>query len=604
MKFIYFKFENFKGIDSQIIDLSKNTESQVFTLVGLNESGKTTILEAINYFVYKKEKLNVLELDNYEISDIHDLIPINKRDNFNGKIVIEAGLEFESEDIAEIRKVFRENKIFLTKSPKIISFSQTYFFENSEFKKEKSLRNWGYDFIGTTDKGRKEKKLNNTQARLVNEIIKERIPSILYFPNFLFEFPERIYLDESVDDPKYKFYQIIIQDVLDSLDNDTNISDHLIKRIVSDEGNDKRNLNSLLGKMQKKLSEVIFTKWNQIFNKEISKSEIVLETGKDLKGSYIEFNIKDDVDTYRIVERSLGFRWFFVYILLTQFRGFRKKNNNALFLFDEPASNLHPSAQVELLKSFEKLPRVIYTTHSHYLINPKWLENTFVIKNEAIDYDDEIKYNAKNTNIIINRYREFAVKYPNQTNYFQPILEVLDYKPSSLELVPDVVFTEGKNDFYTLNYIQKIILNYQENECLKFIPGTSASNLETLISLYLGWGRNFLILLDSDDEGIKQKERYIKNFGHSVLNSIFTYEDVNSCFGKIGMEKLFTETDKLTIQKKYYPSEQQFKKKVFNSSIQELHLNSQKIDLEDITIDNFKLVLSFLKEKQKLSKVI
>ena len=66
MKFTYFKFENFKGIAKETLDLAKNPDSKVFTLVGLNESGKTTILEAINYFAYKKESLLALDLDSYE----------------------------------------------------------------------------------------------------------------------------------------------------------------------------------------------------------------------------------------------------------------------------------------------------------------------------------------------------------------------------------------------------------------------------------------------------------------------------------------------------------------------------------------------------------
>ena len=85
MKFTYFKFKNFKGIEEQTLDLSKNSDSRVFSLVGLNESGKTTVLEAINYFAYKPESLKALDLDNYEVDDIHNLIPINKRDNFNKK---------------------------------------------------------------------------------------------------------------------------------------------------------------------------------------------------------------------------------------------------------------------------------------------------------------------------------------------------------------------------------------------------------------------------------------------------------------------------------------------------------------------------------------
>jgi ABC-type dipeptide/oligopeptide/nickel transport system ATPase subunit len=59
-----------------------------------------------------------------------------------------------------------------------------------------------------------------------------------------------------------------------------------------------------------------------------------------------------------------------------------------LFLLDEPASNLHSSAQAELLESFEKpLDRcsLIYTTHSHHLINVRWLDTAYVGKNAAVD---------------------------------------------------------------------------------------------------------------------------------------------------------------------------------------------------------------------------
>ena len=60
--------------------------------------------------------------------------------------------------------------------------------------------------------------------------------------------------------------------------------------------------------------------------------------------------------------------------------------------------------------------------------------------------------------IELHRYRQFVASYPDQTTYFQPILDVLDYRPSALENIPDVVMVEGKNDFYTLKYIKEIIL--------------------------------------------------------------------------------------------------------------------------------------------------
>lgn len=597
MKFTYFKFENFKGIEKQTLDLTKNPDSRVFTLVGLNESGKTTVLEAINYFAYKPESLEALELDSYVVGDIHSLIPINKRDNFNGFITIEAGIELEGEDIEEIKKTFKkEGNIKLTNYSNTLSYTQKYFFKNSIHQPDNDKKNWEYDFKGKKGNERKEKRLKNNDALIAHRIILQRMPSILYFPNFLFEFPEKIYLDSSITDSKHQFYQSIIQDVLDSLDNDTNIADHLISRIKSDDKNENRNLNSLIGKMQKMLTDVIFTKWNQIFNKEIAKTEIILYYGQDeKKGPYLEFNIKDDVDTYRIIERSLGFRWFFVYILLTQFRRFRKKHKNVFFLFDEPASNLHPSAQLELLKSFERLPKVLYTTHSHYLINPKWLENTFVIKNEAIDYNKEEDFKSKNTDIRITKYREFAVNYPNQTSYFQPILEILDYRPANLELVPNVVITEGKTDFYIFNYFQEVIKS--ENNPLKLVPGASSSNLENLISLYLGWGKNFIVLLDSDKSGKEQKKRYEELFGLSISDRVLTYHDIDACWSNTKTEDLFSDADLLHIQEKSYPSNNKYNKKLFNRSIQELYVKTEFVKLSKETDQNLEKVINFLKSK-------
>lgn len=595
MKFTYFRFKNFKGIENEKLDFSKNPDSNIFTLVGLNESGKTTILEGINFFKYKSESLDVLELKEYEVKDIHSLIPINKRDNFNGIIWIEAGIELDDEDILNIKKEFQKKGFIISKIDSTVTYTQKYHFENSKHNKSKDEFLWNSNIIGRAKTARKGKKLANTDALIANQYIVKYIPSILYFPNFLFDFPEKIYLNDDIDDEKHLFYQKIVQDTLDSLNNDLNIKDHLITRINSNDDNDKRNLNSLIGKLQKKLTTVIFQKWNQIFNKQLSEKEIILLTGKDESGTFLEFNIKDDVDTYRISERSLGFRWFFVYILLTQFRTYRKENKNAFFLFDEPASNLHPSAQSELLKSFEKLPKVIYTTHSQYLINPKWLESTFVIKNEAIDYENEEEFNSKNTNIKISKYREFAVKHPNQSNYFQPILEVLDYKPSTLELVPEVIITEGKNDFYTLNYFQQILKN---KDLIKIIPGTSASNLESLISLYLGWGSKFVVLLDDDKQGKIQKERYINTFGEILNNSIFTLKDVNSSWEKFELEKLIEAEDQTKIIKEIYKVSE-INKSNLNRSLQELYIKNTVLEFSKQTESNFKNLFEFLQNELK-----
>ena len=56
MELVKITIKNFKGINYLEFNLSKSPHNNVYTLVGINESGKTTILEAINFFEYNDEK--------------------------------------------------------------------------------------------------------------------------------------------------------------------------------------------------------------------------------------------------------------------------------------------------------------------------------------------------------------------------------------------------------------------------------------------------------------------------------------------------------------------------------------------------------------------
>lgn len=97
MKLSYFEIENFKGIGSIRLDFDSHPRTNIYTLVGLNESGKTTILEAMNFLAGGAD-FNPLNLQGYSIKDVHDLIPIGKRANFNAEILIRAGYELDDED--------------------------------------------------------------------------------------------------------------------------------------------------------------------------------------------------------------------------------------------------------------------------------------------------------------------------------------------------------------------------------------------------------------------------------------------------------------------------------------------------------------------------
>jgi hypothetical protein len=424
------------------------------------------------------------------------------------------------------------------------------------------------------------------------------LPSILYFPNFLFDFPDRIYLEDTgTQDAFHSFYRLVLQDVLDSLANGTSIETHLLARAKSGNRNDRNNLEGLLLQMSRHITKTVFDAWNKMFHTRIGDKKIVLECDCDEKGRhFVEVKLEDSDGYYLISERSLGFRWFFVFLLLTQYRGCRKGGpQNVLFLFDEPASNLHATAQAQLLESFGRLAQqcsIIYTTHSHHLINPDWLEGTFVVRNEGLDYDAETTdYSARKTNITVTPYRQFVVAHPDQTSFYKPILDVLEYSPSRLDPLADVVMLEGKTDFYILRLVQGLLRS--PAEALNFLPGMGSGGLDTAIKLYVAWGRQFLVLLDSDEEGNKQKKRYLESFGPIVTARVITLEDIDPGWRLSKMEGLFTDDDRLAVQRLVFPSESRINKKHFNRAIQELLLTERKVSLSEETKTNF---LKLLKE--------
>jgi energy-coupling factor transporter ATP-binding protein EcfA2 len=605
MKFTEFKIKNFKGIEDVTVNLDKSPDANIYTLVGLNESGKTTILEAINFFNSNDKGLSALDLPGATIKDYNIIIPISKRDNFNDTISLEVTIKLEEDDLKRINEYTQANTPFRqVKDVDTIKYYRYYNYKDSQFQQHVSK--WS-GFNGWLKTEPNEQYVNIGEEGYPEDNMKlatfcrKLIPSILYFPNFLFDFPSKIYLDTKAEaTAKESFYIELIQDILFSLDNNSNIQTHLVNRLKSGDPNDRRNLNSLLQKMSKKVTDIVFEAWKGIFKKEIKDTRIVINCDKGADGlTFLEFEIEAQDGIYQINERSLGFRWFFIFLLFTQFRPFRKETpKNIIYLFDEPASNLHSSAQKQLLKSFENLTKnskIIYTTHSHHLINPYWLESTYVVKNEGLKLENPEAYNITKTNIFIQPYREFVISHPHNTAYFQPILDVLDYAPSNLESLPNCVFMEGKNDFYTLAYFQEVIFN--KTRKLNIAPSTGSGNLDTLISLYIGWGKDFVILLDSDKEGKTQKQRYIDKFGIIVEPRIFTMEDIDQIWSKHQMEKLFDKSEALAFQQTTYPSSISLNKTHFNRTIQECLINKRTYPFSESTKNNIDKVWSFLENK-------
>jgi predicted ATP-dependent endonuclease of OLD family len=575
MRYTSFSISNFKGIQELDLDLDGNPASKIFVLVGLNESGKTTIMEALSFFHenIKDVSEKLLTLNSSVVINNHSLIPRNKEDNFTDTTKISAFFEVDDNEIKVLETVLKQNDFRSSTISHKMSLTLNFKFEDSSFVDREI--SWGVDIVGKNGKERGVNKLSpDHQAWIPTyEHIRKNIPSIIYYPNFLFEFPDSIYLEKTAKEGREQaFYRKLLQDILDSLGNSLDLKKHVIDRAQSSTLSNKESLNSVLNKMGAQITRTVFSQNLGIFGADKVKHKSIIvslnsSTENDRENLYVELKLKHGEDNFKIRERSLGFRWIFTFLLFTQFRVCRNQGNKGLiFLFDEPASNLHQAAQQRLIFAFKELTKsdvsVIYSTHSHHLINPHWLESTFIVRNKALEYEDD-DFNFKPNDIEVEKYRSFINNYPNQHTYFQPILDVLEYRPSNLEAIEDVIMLEGKNDFYTLSYFQNVILKPKKKKMkmISLLPGTGCGSLDTAIQLYYAWGRRFIILLDSDEEGRNQKKRYLEIFGSIVKDRIFTLGDIDSNWANLELEKIFDEKDRLLIQQSVFPEITKFKRK-------------------------------------------
>ncbi len=597
MRYTKFEIKNFKGIKDLTIDLSKQPYNRIHTFVGLNESGKTTILDAINAVV-----------TNVPQEDAHQFIPKHLKASFTGDVSLTAYVEVDEEDNRRILEKYKELGYSDYRYIDFFTINHCWSFQSSQLKSQPTSY-WDFDPRVKKKGGRKYIMLgdkNKDWQTVVGYIKNSLMPRIVYYKNLLFEFPDRIYLYGPKSNKKFnKPYKDIIEDIVQEvIDKDGNIETHLYNVYIKGDAGSKDIFRARKNILQEYITREVFSSWGKLFNSDTTaKIELNFDTSKEENSSELDFYVEiriEDSDSFYISERSVGFRWFFSFLFFILFRKNRKTDlGETLFLLDEPASNLHSTAQKRLLETFERFVgdeykplKLLYTTHSHHMINPKWLEGAFVVKNEAVDYK-ELFGDRKVTNITAIPYKQFVSKYPEQRDYFQPILDTLEYQPGLLENIPNIIVTEGKNDYYTLRYINEVLLHNRYKN-IHFLPGVGCDKNHNIIQLYIGWGKPYLILLDADKAGKKAKQEYMKIFGNIISPNIKTYNDLAPEIGEVMMEDIFSADEKLAITQRFDDSATEYKKSAFNTAIQSALIKNEDIVLSEDTINKFDSLLKQL----------
>lgn len=545
MKFKSFRIQNYKGIKDITIDFEPRG-ANIFTLIGLNESGKTSILEAIASFnphLQNNDEQALYSNHEEKTIDPNKLIPKNQKANFTGKISVSAILELSEEDISILKQSIQDSEEYgeyeIDGLDKQIEIEQRRTYEDSSYDGLTNYIKYEFSFREKRKNNRSKEKVwskvslfdKNISFELSDFLygkIKGFIPKVVYFPTFLFNQPEKIQLTHEEDDSINKIYTKAIRNLAKSENLD--LQKHIIDR-ASDSAQ-KEALQSALDNMSSSLTETIFSRWRRILQTDfIGNREIILELTQSNDDVFINFVIKQGRERFNISERSLGFRWFFLFLLFTLY-GSKNDNRKTLFLLDEPASYLHAKAQQALLDSFPKITedgsQIIYSTHSHYLINPHWLEQAYIVANDAIDIDNETLNDAiskKNVEISLSKYRSYVNQNPTKTTYFQPVLDRLNASVSKLDFIKPSVLVEGKSDFLILEYGIKVMLDKTD---IAIIPMSGAHGYHGVISLLYGWGVKFIACFDDDRAGKAEKNKIESEYPFLADNQIITLAEMVS----------------------------------------------------------------------------
>ena len=131
MKYTKFEITNFKGIRHLTLNLTAHPEGRIVALVGLNESGKTTILEALDYLQLGDTDFDPRGLTGLNRDDPHDLIPIAERSNFNGSIKISVAVQPNEDDNAKLRVFLSERGFYVKSFPALFTVNDVYEFKDS-----------------------------------------------------------------------------------------------------------------------------------------------------------------------------------------------------------------------------------------------------------------------------------------------------------------------------------------------------------------------------------------------------------------------------------------------------------------------------------------
>ncbi|MGM7678358.1 AAA family ATPase [Microbacterium sp. A94] len=219
------------------------------------------------------------------------------------------------------------------------------------------------------------------------------------------------------------------------------------------------------------------------------------ETVSDQRGQhsvvrYLNFRVEDRKHdfTNNFSRRSSGYRWFFSF--LAAFSEFETRESNVVILLDEPGLTLHAKAQRDFLRFINErlVPagQVLYTTHSPFMVDQ--IERVRVVEDRGEDIGSVTTSEALEVGDDSAFPLQAALGYDLTQNLFIGERNLL---------------VEGPSDLAFLDLVSRRLRDTGRegvDERWRILPAGGSSNVPAFVSL-LGRKVSVTVLLDSGTEG-------------------------------------------------------------------------------------------------------
>ncbi len=496
MKLKSFRIKGYKSIiDSGECRLSEH--DNILVLAGQNESGKSSILQAIRDFENES-----IDKDNLRDDDLLPVISctfsgVSERllrgNAFNDWQLPDSVLSILlSLPEITVTKRYDQSGKFVTLVDEQLSISLREEFESDNRKKALRASNGksdsGLEQAAVTDEKEEEELWDLTEA--VDNLVEELVaytPHIIFFDDFCDLLPNQIL----VSDLGSKGKDIRGLQAVRNVETILNADFAKLEELTDS------NREKIQGVYHETITAEFNEKWKQRIA-EGSGAKIHVKHYRDKDGTaYLKFYIETKKGEFLPVgKRSQGFKWFLSFYLHLKAEDRRK--NNLIILFDEPGMYLHSKAQLDMIKVFEELAQknqIIYTTHSPYLIDTSRLSRVRLV------------FNYKNQGTIVDKVTSNKSGY--QVESLKPIIDAMGLEvasPFSVAKKHNVIL-EGISDLQYVLAMKEILGRANE---VAFLPSMGSSNSHLLMEICIGWGLDWILVFD--DKGANKDYAKIKKF--------------------------------------------------------------------------------------------